>query len=98
MEFGEAPPDCVAREFAEEAGLQVASVRLRDVVSDVQELEDESVLLHSVRLVYDVTVTPGVALERDGSMDEVAWIAEPRLSELPLAPWVRRYLTESPAW
>ena len=93
VRFGESPVECLGREFVEESGLEVVEARLRDALSDVWPLPDESTLLHSVRLIYDVDVrlTPLVA-ECDGSTDEVAWFDELRLKELPLVPWLRGYL------
>jgi ADP-ribose pyrophosphatase YjhB (NUDIX family) len=96
LEFGESPEECLARELAEEAGLRLIQTRLRDVVSDVHALESESVVLHSVRLVFDVTVAPDQALERDGSMGEVAWVPSTQLADYPLAPWLGVYLDRTP--
>jgi 8-oxo-dGTP diphosphatase len=98
VKFGEAPKECLVRELAEETGLRVAHARLRHVASDVQPLVTESVLLHSIRLIYDVTVKPGPLIdERSGSTDSVAWFPESRLAELVLVPWLRSYLDESSA-
>ena len=95
VRFGESPTECLAREFLEESGLRVLQARLRDALSDVWPVPTESTLLHSVRLIYDVEVGLDAPLveERDGSTDEVAWCDESRLTQLPLAPWLRSYLT-----
>lgn len=93
VEFGEAPSECVEREFAEETGLRVAETRLADVWSDVGVLTSEPVLLHSVRLIYDVTVHLGNLIkETAGSTDDVAWFDLHQLQQMPLPGWVRDYL------
>ncbi len=90
LQFGESPGECLVREFMEETGL-VARVRdVLDVVSDVAVLAREPVRLHSVRLIYDVTVESGsVRPEADGSTDSVRWVRYRDLGALPLIPWLR---------
>jgi 8-oxo-dGTP diphosphatase len=96
IHFGESPRECLAREFVEETGLRVVTARLRDALSDVGPLSTESTLLHSIRLIYDVTVKPGPLVgEGHGSTDNVAWVGQSRLTELPLIPWLGSYLAES---
>jgi 8-oxo-dGTP diphosphatase len=93
VDFAESPEDCLAREFVEEAGLQVVTAHLRDALSDVHPVPTESTLFHSIRLIYDVTVGPGPAgVERDGSTDVVGWFDESEWGGLPLAPWLGGYL------
>lgn len=93
LHFGEAPVEGLARELLEETGLPLVDARLRDVLSDVQQLSAESTLLHSVRLIFDVTVGAGASIaERDGSTDEVEWFEESQLRKLLLAPWLDAYL------
>jgi 8-oxo-dGTP diphosphatase len=93
IHFGESPRDGLVREFVEETGLQVVDARLRDALSDVGPLPTQSTLLHSIRLIYDVTVARGALVgEEDGSTDSVAWLEESGLTELPLTPWLGNYL------
>jgi 8-oxo-dGTP diphosphatase len=94
VRFGESPQECIVREFAEETGLHVHEARLLDVLSDVSPLVSESVLLHSVRLIYDVTLEPGhLVKEGAGSTDEVGWFDERGLPEVSLVSWLSSYLT-----
>ena len=81
--FGESPEECLVREFMEETGLRAHVGRVVDIVSDVTALVREPVRLHSVRLIYDVTVagSPPRA-ETDGSTDAVRWVSH-------AGPWIR---------
>ena len=46
VEHGEHPADAVVREFAEETGLRVAVLGVRDVVTDVDVIPRRDLLLH----------------------------------------------------
>jgi ADP-ribose pyrophosphatase YjhB (NUDIX family) len=95
VEFGESPRACLAREFMEETGLEVRVRGLVDVVSDVTEVAvgdmvTTPVRLHSIRIIYDVAVSSGPATpEAVGSTDAVQWVAQERLGDVPLIPWLR---------
>ena len=80
IEHGEAPRDAVAREVAEETGLEatvgaivtVDNVSLRGTAPSGRDEE-----LHSVGIVYDATVPPDAepkVVEVDGTTDQAAWV------------------------
>jgi 8-oxo-dGTP diphosphatase len=93
VEFGETPEECVVREFGEETGLRARVHGVRAVVSDVSELAEEAVRLHSVRLIYSVDVEDGTRrLTRDGSTDEVRWVPVRDVPGLVLPAWLRAWL------
>jgi ADP-ribose pyrophosphatase YjhB (NUDIX family) len=93
LDHGEDPADAVVREFAEETGLTVALVGLRDVVSDVLRLPRRRLDEHTDRIIYDVTVRGGALRdEPDGTTDAVAWTPEARLPRLPLVPFTAEVL------
>ena len=94
VQFGEPPRKTVERELAEETGLAVVEATLVAVCSDVGPLTSEPVLLHSVRLIYDVTVDDGpLVKESTGSTDDVDWFDVKGLAQIPLARWVSDYLS-----
>jgi ADP-ribose pyrophosphatase YjhB (NUDIX family) len=94
VEFGESPAECLVREFREETGLGVRVRDLLDAVSDVAELQLEPVLMHSVRLIYEVDVVGGsVRPETSGSTDGVRWVRYGELETLPLIPWLHDVAT-----
>ena len=96
IEYGESPAECVAREVMEETGLAAQVGDLLDAVSDVGVLVLEPVRLHSVRLIYEVTVEEGSARpERAGSTQAVRWVHDRELETLPLIPWLRGWLTRA---
>jgi len=88
--FGESPRECLAREFIEETGLKARVRRVLDVVSDLTVLVREPVRLHSVRLIYVVSVEDGLPrAETAGSTDAVRWVGRQEFDELPVIPWLR---------
>jgi 8-oxo-dGTP pyrophosphatase MutT (NUDIX family) len=94
IDHGEDPVAALQREFAEETGLQVEVGELRGVLSDVSTLPNGT-LLHTVRIVYGIDAYSGVLRdETGGSSDAARWQPLDQASELPLAPYVRRALTE----
>jgi ADP-ribose pyrophosphatase YjhB (NUDIX family) len=59
VRHGEEPSRTVVREIAEETGLGLEVVGLRDVVADLVDLPGTGIRLHTVRLLYDVRPHPG---------------------------------------
>jgi 8-oxo-dGTP diphosphatase len=93
IEHGEAPVQAVVREVAEETGLAVEVVRLRDVVSDLAVLAHADRLMHTDRILYDVKVTGGqLRSEVGGTSDLAEWVEPDRLGHLPLLPFLARLL------
>ena len=93
LRFAESPEKCLVREFMEETGLRADVASVVDVVSDVTVLVREPIRLHSVRLIYDVTVEDATPrAETGGSTDEVRWVYVEDLEGLPLIPWLRELL------
>ena len=89
VKFGESPRECVVREFMEETGLVARPGRLLDVVADVTDAVNPPVRLHSIRVIYEVEVSPGAARpEVEGSTDAVRWVRSERVGDLPLIPWL----------
>ena len=93
VEHGEHPADAVVREFAEETGLRVAVLGVRDVVTDVDVIPRRDLLLHHDRVIYEVRPTGGALRdEPDGTTDLVAWVAPAELSTMDLMPHVAELL------
>ncbi len=89
LEHGEHPAAAVVREIAEETGLVVAIVAVRDVIADVAHLRDGVTVLHQDRVIYDVEIRGGTLRdELDGSTDQARWVPEAELASLPLLPFV----------
>ena len=100
VEHGEDPRDAVVRELAEETGLTatvgevviVDNVNLRGTAPSGRDEE-----LHSVGIVYDVTVPAGAeprVMEVEGTTDEAAWVplAEVESGAVPAYDTVRTAL------
>lgn len=89
VDHGEHPDAAVVREVAEETGLDVAVTALRDVLTDVVDLPHRDVQVHTVRLVYDVTVLGGTLRpETDGSSADLVVVPPADARMLRLAPYV----------
>jgi 8-oxo-dGTP pyrophosphatase MutT (NUDIX family) len=94
IDHGEDPVAALRREFTEETGLQVEVGDLRGILSDVSTLPNGT-LLHTIRIVYGIDSYSGVLRdETGGSSDAARWQPIDQASELPLAPYVRRALSE----
>jgi 8-oxo-dGTP diphosphatase len=95
LRFAESPGDCLVRELMEETGLRAAVGGVVDVVSDVTLLVREPVRLHSVRLIYDVTVEEAAPrAETRGSTDAARWVSAQDFGALPLIPWLGELLVK----
>ncbi len=89
IQFGEAPIDCLIREFQEETGLVVAPTALIDVVSDVMAYPERGLRVHTTRVLYRVQATSGaLRAEVGGSTDTAQWHAMDGVLGLPLVPFV----------
>jgi len=85
---GEDPAVGAVREIAEETGLSVEVVALRDVLSDVSLLRDRDVALHHDRVIYDVAHRNGTLRnEQDGTTDTARWVVPDELPSYPLMPF-----------
>ena len=95
LRFGESPGKCLAREFMEETGLRADVGGVVDVVSDVTVLVREPVRLHSIRLIYNVTVEEATPrAETGGSTDAVRWVNLQDLEAMSLIPWLCELLVK----
>ncbi len=94
IDHGEDPVTALEREFAEETGLRVEVGPLKGVLSDVTTLPNGT-LLHTIRIIYAIDAYSGdLRNETGGSSDCARWQLIDQTPELPLAPYVRRALTE----
>ena len=95
INFGEAPRECVVREFQEETGLVVEPGALLYVLAEVTDLPERNERVHTVRVLYNVRLVSGCLLpEVAGTTDAVAWHPVSEALALPLAPFVRAVLSD----
>lgn len=100
LRHGEHPYDGVLRELTEETGLKVSLATARDATSDVIDLPHRGVSLHTLRLIYDVELPPGLAVgaasqlrpELDGTSDLARFVSREEAAGLPLMPFVAQLL------
>lgn len=93
VEHGEHPERAVVREVAEETGLLVQVVRLRDVVTDIDHISDPPGFRHHDRLIFEVRAIGGVLKpEDDGSSCAVAWFDPADLPGMELSEHTTRGL------
>ncbi|RZU52034.1 ADP-ribose pyrophosphatase YjhB (NUDIX family) [Krasilnikovia cinnamomea] len=93
VDQGEHPDDAVVREFAEETGLAVRVLRVREVTADVVRLPSSGAYEHTDRVIYDVEPYAGALRDEiDGTTDAVAWVTGSDLAGLALQPWTARLL------
>jgi 8-oxo-dGTP diphosphatase len=94
LEHGEEPAAGLAREFAEETGLEVDVGALLDVLADTFTLPDGT-SLHTVRIIYGIEAYRGTLRDEvHGSSDSARWVGPDEALGLPLRPYVRRVLTD----
>jgi len=73
----------------EETGLRGDVGGVVDVVSDVTVLVREPVRLHSIRLIYNVTVEEATPrAQTGGSTGAVRWVNLQDLEAMSLIPWL----------
>jgi ADP-ribose pyrophosphatase YjhB (NUDIX family) len=93
VEQGERPDVAAVREFAEETGLAVAVTGIRAVTADVFRLPRIDALLHTDRLIFDVSVRGGsLTSETDGTTDLVQWADPAQVRTWPLLGFTARAL------
>jgi 8-oxo-dGTP diphosphatase len=98
VDHGEHPLDTVVRETAAETGLSVTVTRLRDVLADMRALPGRGIVLHTDRLLYEVTVRGGSLRDRVGQPTDLArWLTLDEAAALPLRPFTAMALDLPPA-
>jgi 8-oxo-dGTP diphosphatase len=98
VDHGEHPLDTVVRETAAETGLSVTVSRLRDVLADMRALPSRGIVLHTDRLLYEVTVRGGSLRDRVGQPTDLArWLTLNEAAALPLRPFTAMALDLPPA-
>jgi 8-oxo-dGTP diphosphatase len=84
IDHGEHPADAVVREVAEETGLAVEIVRVRDVTAEL--VARPPYLEHTDGVIYELAVTGGtLRAEVDGSSDLARWVTPAETATLPLS-------------
>jgi ADP-ribose pyrophosphatase YjhB (NUDIX family) len=98
VDHGEHPLDTVVRETAAETGLSVTVARLRDVLADMRALPSRGIVLHTDRLLYEVTIRGGALRDRVGQPTDLArWFTFDDAARLPLRPFTAMALDLPPA-
>jgi ADP-ribose pyrophosphatase YjhB (NUDIX family) len=98
VDHGEHPLDTVVRETAAETGLSVTVTRLRDVLADMRALPSRGIVLHTDRLLYEVTIRGGALRDRVGQPTDLArWFSLEEAAALPLRPFTATALDLPPA-
>jgi 8-oxo-dGTP diphosphatase len=98
VDHGEHPLDTVVRETAAETGLSVTVARLRDVLADMRALPNRGIVLHTDRLLYQVTIRGGSLRDRVGQPTDLArWFTPDEAAALPLRPFTATALDLPPA-
>nr|WP_205864188.1 NUDIX domain-containing protein [Planosporangium mesophilum] len=98
VDHGEHPLDTVVRETAAETGLSVTVTRLRDVLADMRALPSRGIVLHTDRLLYEVSIRGGALRDRVGQPTDLArWFSVEEAAALPLRPFTAMALDLPPA-
>lgn len=93
IDHGEHPAAAVVREIAEETGLAVRVVALRDIRADVALIRGKDLALHHDRVIFDVAVCGGTLRdEPSGTTNRVRWVREADLAGMPLLSFVAEVL------
>jgi 8-oxo-dGTP diphosphatase len=91
IEHGEHPADAAVREVAEETGLAVKIVRVRDIAAEL--VTRPPYLEHTDGVIYDVAVTGGTLRgEVAGSSDLARWVPPAETATLPLSRFAAQAL------
>ncbi|MBU6234062.1 MAG: NUDIX domain-containing protein [Acidobacteria bacterium] len=89
VDWGESVETALIREFEEETSLAIHD-RLLCTISDDTRTRPNGDLVHTLRIVYLVTVQPGeIRHEADGSTDWAEWVDLADLATRRLAPYAR---------
>jgi 8-oxo-dGTP diphosphatase len=98
VDHGENPFDTVVRETAAETGLSVSVAGLHDVLADLRALPGRGIMLHTDRLIYQVSIRGGSLRDRVGQPTDLArWHTGTELAALPLRPFTAAALALPPA-
>jgi ADP-ribose pyrophosphatase YjhB (NUDIX family) len=93
VQHGEHPEHAVVREFADETGLRVEVVGLRDVVTDIDHIFEPLGLRHHDRLIFEVRATGGgLRAEVGGSSSGAEWFGAEALPGVQLSEHTARAL------
>lgn len=95
IDFGETPELALEREFAEETGLRLVDRELL-LVSDDRRHRPNGEEVHSVRLIYVVSVADGeLRHEHEGTTNQATWVPLGELGDFRLAPYAQHAITEA---
>ncbi len=93
VDWGESIDTALIREFEEETSLTIDDYVLC-TISDDTRTRPNGEEVHTLRIVYLVSVQPGdIRHEADGSTDMAEWVSLDTLDERPLAPYAERAIT-----
>ena len=89
VDWGESTETALEREFAEETSLHIDQRLLCSVYDDTR-VRDNGEQVHTLRVIYVVTVHPGeIRHEADGSTDWAEWVDLEDLGGRRLAPYAQ---------
>jgi 8-oxo-dGTP diphosphatase len=98
VDHGEHPHDTVVRETAAETGLSVTVAGVLDVLADMRALPSRGIVLHTDRVVYEVTIRGGALRDRVSQPTDLArWVSREEAAALPLRPFTAMALNLPPA-
>lgn len=89
IDFGESVEEALVREVREETGFDIEKRRFVAVLSDVMDNTRDDVQTHTIRLVYQASITGGCLRDEvDGSSIHVQWHSRTALPA-DVMPFVR---------